>query len=430
VKEVVLVVDKVTSGSIADRAGIRPGDRLVKINGHEVSDFIDYQFFSSDYRSILVLERGRSRKSIKIEREEGRSLGLQFRPTRFRSCRNRCIFCFIDQNPPGLRKSLYFKDEDYRLSFLYGNYITLTNVTRRDLDRIVRQHLSPLYISVHATDPDVRKKVLGLERDDKILDKLKFLTENRIELHAQIVLCRGINDGIILERTISDLAEFFPMLRSLSVVPVGLTRYRKGLPLLNGYDRNSSRVVLEHVGRIQKEFARRFGEPFVYLSDEFYLLGNDALPPQSHYIDFWQIENGVGSTRSFIDEFNEDIKKFPQSLRERRHYLIITGELSVPILTENILPRLRKIANLSIEILPVRNRFFGESVTVAGLITGEDIIETVKGSNLKGTLLIPSCSLNGDGLFLDDFTVREIEDRLNRGVVVLNRFLDLFKEDE
>lgn len=422
-----LKVESVFRGSIGDVLGIRPGDRLVEINGHTIRDIIDYQFYSADDVIDCTFLRNRKVKSIRFRQEECQNSGLDFEPMRLKKCGNRCIFCFVDQNPKGMRLSLYFKDEDYRLSFIHGNYVTLTQVSRNDLKRIVEQRLSPLYVSIHAVDLKIRKNLLGLKQDDRLLGKIRFLINNGIELHGQIVLCPGINDGKVLKESLETLSSFFPGVHSIAVVPVGLTRHRQGLPKLRGYDSDSARIVLEEVENVQKGFKRKLGQSFVYLADEFYLLGRISLPCFEHYEDFWQLENGVGLTRSFLKTFDEASKEFPEKLDRSRRFVIVTGALAEPVIESYVLPVLRKIKNLHIHIRVVYNRFYGDSITVSGLLTGQDIIDAFRGDENDADLLLPHNCLNSDEFFLDDLSINDLTRVLKRRIIALEDFKNFWK---
>jgi putative radical SAM enzyme (TIGR03279 family) len=340
----------------------------------------------------------------------------------FRACGNKCIFCFSDQNPQGLRKSLYFKDEDYRLSFLFGNYVTLTRVGRDDLERIAEQRLSPLFVSIHAFDLEVRKKLLGFKRDDHLWDKLRFLAGSGIELHGQIVLCPGINDGDVLDRTVSACAELYPSLQSLALVPVGLTRHRQTLRPLDRFDAARAKGMVAWAQEIQNRYKKRFSEPFVYLSDEFYLLSKNPLPSPRHYGDFWQSENGVGMTARFLAAFRKSSRSFPKSLRRPARIVLVTGGLAAPVLKKMILPVLNRIRRLRAEVIAVPNRFYGETVTVSGLLAGRDIARALKTTAKNAVAFIPSNCLNHDGLFLDDWTVDALGKAAGRTVRVLDGF--------
>ena len=426
-KKASLKVNKVEEKSLGEMKGIFQGDRLVAINGYPIRDIIDYQFYSADEVLDCTFLRGSKQAHIHFQKEFEQNIGLEFEPVRFKRCGNHCIFCFIDQNPKSVRSDLMFKDEDYRLSFLHGNYVTLTRVRKKDLKRIVEQRLSPLYISIHATDPSIRNVLLGINRNDHLLEKIEFLTKHRIELHGQIVLCQGINDGGVLEKSLESLSLFFPGLRSIAVVPVGLTKHRQDLPHLKGYYHASAQEVVQQVRMFQKRFENELGEPFIYLSDEFYLLSSESLPSKDHYGDFWQIENGVGLTRSFLDAFSEAMKTIPKKLENPKHFTWITGVLAGQILYHTVLPRLGRIQNLDVHIKIVPNHFFGESVTVSGLLTGSDILEAFRGDNSDTTLCLPPNCLNQDKVFLDDISLADLEKKLNRKVMVIQDIGELWK---
>lgn len=387
---------------------------------------LDFQFYSTDAALHLHFQRGDIPYEIDIIRSGDQDPGIEFDPMRFQCCGNHCIFCFIDQNPKGLRSTLYLKDEDYRLSFLFGNYVTLTRVDREALDRIVAQRLTPLYVSVHAVDPQIRKRMLGLKKDDDLLDKLRYLTEHRIEIHGQIVLCPGLNDGEILNETCETLAAFYPRFRSLAVVPVGLTRHRAHLPRIQGYDEKSARMILKQVEHYQEYFKKKIGESFVYLADEFYLLCGEQLPPESHYGGFWQIENGVGQTRHFLSEFEYQKDDFPKRLEPFKQYIIVTGILAGPVLEKMIVPELKKIKNCKIELRAVSNCFFGESVTVSGLLTGRDILADLKKTEGEAVFLLPDNCINEDGIFLDDLSPNDLSESLGRPVRIIENFGEIF----
>lgn len=421
-----LSIRRVNKGSPGDIAGVRPGDILEAINGHPVRDVIDFQYWGADLCLSCTFSRDGRKRNVLLVRDQDRPLGLEFEDMEYRCCGNHCIFCFVDQNPKGLRRSLYFKDEDYRLSFLHGSYVTLTHVTDEDLNRIVEQKLSPLYVSIHATDGRVRKEMLGIGHEDRLLDKLLFLKEGGIEIHGQIVLCPGVNDGTVLADTVDELSSLYPGLRSISVVPVGLTHHRIGLPEVKPVDREIARRVWRELIPFQDRFLKAFGEPFVFLADEFYLLIGEPLPGAEHYGDYWQIENGVGMTRSFIDDFKTVSKTFPGRIDRHRDFVIVTGMLAGPILEEEVMPRLHSVQNMSVEVQPVENRFFGESVTVSGLLTGEDIHSRFADVGGDAMLILPGNCINADGLFLDDLSPGVLEKRLGRPVKVIHDFEELF----
>jgi putative radical SAM enzyme (TIGR03279 family) len=416
------VICHIEPNSPAEEAGMMPHDQIISINGQSVNDLIDLQFFGSDPDLSITVNRGGRLRHFDIHNPEYKSLGIDPDPMETRYCGNHCLFCFIDQNPKGLRDTLYVKDEDYRLSFLLGNYVTLTHVSLKDLNRIAEQKLSPLYVSVHAADPGVRKTLLGLKKDDRLMDKIRFLAEQGIEIHAQIVLCPGLNDGDILEETIATLSSFFPQVGSVAVVPVGLTRHRRDLPVLTPVSRKIAGNVIGQIQSLQDAFMKKWNHPFVFLADEFYLSAGNALPEAGHYGEYWQIENGVGMTRAFLDSFNLYASMFPKILKRSEKIAVITGTLAAPVLEKLILPEMKKIKGLDINLVPVENRFYGESVTVSGLLTGQDIqrsLQPVKGCD---RILIPMNSINHDGLFLDGMRPEDLTQELGQPVVVMEDF--------
>ncbi len=410
----------------AARLGLQPGDEIIAIDSHEIRDPIDFQFYSAEESYCLHLRRGGHEWKVNLAPEESGWLGVEFADMEYHSCGNKCVFCFVDQNPPGMRKSLYFKDEDYRLSFLYGNYVTLTNLSRSHLERIVEQRLSPLYVSVHSTEDDLRKRMLGLRRSDRLLEKIDFLARGGIELHAQIVLCPEWNDGEHLEKTLADLAARFPAVQSVAVVPLGLTGHREELTALRTVTPAEAVGLLVSEKRWEKEFRSRLGVAFVYLADEFYLLAGAPLPSAARYDGFPQIENGVGMTRSFLDRFARQKYRFPREVKPVR-VRIVSGELAAPILTARVLPVLNTISGLQAEVVAVKNRFFGGKVTVSGLITGGDIIGQLRGMERADLIMIPPNCRNGDGLFLDDLDLDGLSRALDAPVLApQSGFTELF----
>jgi len=410
----------------AARLGLQPGDEIIAIDSHEIRDPIDFQFYSAEESYCLHLRRGGHEWKVNLAPEESGWLGVEFADMEYHSCGNKCVFCFVDQNPPGMRKSLYFKDEDYRLSFLYGNYVTLTNLSRSHLERIVEQRLSPLYVSVHSTEDDLRKRMLGLHRSDRLLEKIDFLARGGIELHAQIVLCPEWNDGEHLEKTLADLAARFPAVQSVAVVPLGLTGHREELTALRTVTPAEAVGLLVSEKRWEKEFRSRLGVAFVYLADEFYLLAGAPLPSAARYDGFPQIENGVGMTRSFLDRFARQKYRFPREVKPVR-VRIVSGELAAPILTARVLPVLNTISGLQAEVVAVKNRFFGGKVTVSGLITGGDIIGQLRGMERADLIMIPPNCRNGDGLFLDDLDLDGLSRALDAPVLApQSGFTELF----
>jgi len=415
--------------SLAADAGLLIGDDVLKINGHPCLDVIDYQFHSAEEELELELIRQGEPWIFEIEKDADDSLGIIFEETRYRSCGNSCIFCFVDQNPANLRPSLYFKDEDFRLSFLYGNYVTLTNVSKKDLARIVEQRLSPLYISVHSTDLTVRKFMLGLKTDDRLLEKIEFLVENHIEIHAQIVLCPGINDGDHLTKTIHDLAAFHPNLRTIAIVPLGLTRHRDGLTPLRPVTESYSAALIRAIEPIAHSFKTKHSDYVVYLADEFYLKANMDLPEAERYEEFAQIENGVGMTRAFIDRVKEQIPLFPHRITRPLSMVLVSAISATPVIKQWVEPALARIGNLSISVATITNEFFGHSVTVTGLLSGQDIFNQISGLPRRDVIVLPANCLNFDGLFLDDWTISDLEQKLNASVeIVADDFLALLEK--
>ncbi|MBI1921566.1 MAG: DUF512 domain-containing protein [Geobacter sp.] len=413
-----LEIVEVVPGSIAEELDIEPGDRLVAINGHELRDVIDYNYHASDDFLLLVIARQDGETwEIEVEREEGEPLGLVFAPPVPRQCGNKCVFCFVHQLPKGLRSPLYVKDEDHRLSFLYGNYVTLSNVTAEELARIKEQRLSPLYISVHATDPMLRERMLGKKNIPTIMDQLRELADARITMHTQIVLCPGWNDGDALERTVSDLAGLHPWVASLAVVPVGITAYRKGLPRLDLVTSAYAASFLNEWQPKAQELSERLGEPFLFLADEFFIKSDTPFPPLEEYGDLPQIENGVGMIPLFLtqaeDVLDEAVPARPVKIT------VITGESPYRYLSEFLFALSRK-TGADLHPVAVKSLLFGGGVTVTGLIAGSDIVEALKGKQVGESVLVPDVMLKeGEGVFLDDMTLADLEQALGTPVVVV-----------
>jgi len=411
-------ITAVEPAGIAGALGIREGDELLEINGRRVMDSIDYRFHESDAALTLRVARNGEVTIFDIEKDDGEPLGLEFEEMKVLSCGNDCIFCFVDQNPKGLRTGLYFRDGDYRLSFMYGNYTTMTNAGPAILQRIIDQRLSPQYISVHVTDRTVRARLMGLKKDDRILEKIALLHDNGIDMHTQIVLCPGINDGEILERTVRDLYRYHKRVVSLAVVPVGLTDHRFGLSALTRIDGAYASRLLDAVEVWQKEFRKKIRRAFVYPSDEFYLLAGRALPPGAAYDGFPQIENGVGLVRSFLADFRRQSASFPERLRTRKRLTLATGELAAPFIVKSVAGRLARIGNLDVRVRVVPNVLFGRSVTVAGLLSGKCLYSALEGEDAGDLLLLPPDIVNADGLLLDDVTLPQVADRLRVPVMM------------
>jgi putative radical SAM enzyme (TIGR03279 family) len=413
-------IKSIKIGSIASSYAIFSEDEFLEINGHLINDIIDYKFYSSEPLLTLKLKDKKEKiKEIRLRKKPDQDLGLEFYEIKYRSCKNNCIFCFVHQLPKGMRKSLYFKDEDYRLSFLHGNFITLTNTSYDDIDRIIQQRLSPLYISVHATDENLRKKILSNQKIPEVISIIKKLAEGGIELHTQIVLCPGVNDGKHLERSIQELSSFYPQVKSLALVPVGLTRYRENLPKIKPVSKKYSLNIIRLVDGWQKVFRKKFKVGFVYASDEFFAKAELDIPNKKYYDNFAQIENGVGMMREFLDQFQMKQKLLPKSLKNNLSIILITGVSAFRLIKKIVKNKLNIIPGLKINIIPVKNDFFGSSVTVTGLLTGVDMINTLKKQKKMGDLILlpPNC-INQDGLFLDDMTPQDVENELGRKVVI------------
>ena len=415
------IIQTVRQGSIAEELGIEPGDILLKINDNDIADIFDYQYFTQDeYIEVLIRKPNGEEWLLEIDKDYDEDLGVEFENglmDDYRSCRNKCIFCFIDQMPEGMRETLYFKDDDSRLSFLQGNYVTLTNMTDADMERIIRYHLSPINISFQTTNPELRCKMLNNRFAGEALACVDRLYEAGITMNGQIVLCKGINDGAELERSISDLTAYLPHLASVSVVPVGLTRYREGLFPLEPFEKEDAVQVLECIHRWQNKIYKEHGVHFVHASDEWYLLAEQELPEKERYDGYLQLENGVGMLRLLMEEFQEAMSMLPPREGIQKNVAeelsLVTGELAYPYIRKMAETIMERFPKLQIHVYAITNYFFGERITVSGLLTGQDIISQLQGKELGKRLLLPQNVLrSGEDYFLDDITVPEVEKAL------------------
>ena len=417
------VIASVDRRSSAERSGVRPGEKLIAINGHPVVDVLDYRFFGYDRNPELELEEpGGERRVVRVRKPEGEDLGLNFDTylmDKARSCANNCIFCFVDQMPPGMRKSLYFKDDDARLSFLMGNYITLTNLSQRELQRIIDLRISPINVSVHTTDPELRARMLCHKRAGDSIAVMRRFAQAGITMNCQIVACPGINDGPGLEGTLGDLAEMAPAVSSVAIVPVGLTKYREGLYHLEPYTAEQAGAVIDLVEAFGRRQMEKSGSTFAWCSDEFYLLAGRDLPEKSYYEDMNQLENGVGMLRLLTSQAELALEDVPGDLAPRS-CTIATGAAAAPFVREILEKAMAACPALRGEVRPIRNDFFGETITVSGLVTGRDLIAQLKETSLGQRLLIPSNMLrSGERVFLDDVTVDQVEKELGIPVQIV-----------
>ncbi|PKM83934.1 MAG: hypothetical protein CVU88_00485 [Firmicutes bacterium HGW-Firmicutes-13] len=428
-------VEKVKAGSIAEEIGLIPGDHLVSINGKIFRDILDYKYLcAGEEIEVHVIKTNGEEWFIVIEKDYDEDLGIIFKsPTisPVKRCYNKCVFCFIDQMPGEMRASLYLKDDDYRLSFLYGNFITLTNLNESEISRIIRHHLSPLYISVHTTEPDLRCKMLNSKKNINVMEILERFARADIEMHGQIVMCPGINDKEHLDKTIEDLAKLWPAFRSSAVVPVGLTRFRDKLFPIVPITGNDARNVLNQINRWQERFIEKISTNFVFPADEFFLKAGEDIPAHSYYEEYPQIENGVGLIRIFLNNLGKwNSEKLPKEINPSLTISIVTGMLAKPYLVK-MCSFFDSIKGLKFKIWEIENNFFGKEVTVAGLISGKDIIDTLSDKSLGDLLLIPDVMVKeGDNIFLDDFTIKEVEDILRVKIKVVDSLLDKVKPAE
>ncbi|MBE6631667.1 MAG: DUF512 domain-containing protein [Ruminococcaceae bacterium] len=415
----------VIEGSPADRAGIKKDDFLISVNGNNVRDVLDYRFYINEEKIMLKIHRGPELFDVCVEKDEYEDPGLEFETYLMDeklSCRNKCIFCFIDQLPKGMRDTLYFKDDDSRMSFLSGNYITLTNMSDDDISRIIKLRTSPINISVHTTDPALRCKMMNNRFAGDSLRYIKRLADAEINMNCQIVLCKGINDGKALEKTMESLASYYPYIESVSVVPAGLTKYRNGLYPLEPYSKDECKAIIKQVEKFAKKCEKKYGSKIFFCGDELYIKSNTPLPEEDYYEGYPQIENGVGMTRSLLFEFESELEYLDEyDLEKSRHYSIATGVLAYDFI-KGINDTIKKQAkNSESTVYLIENNFFGKEITVAGLLTGIDLYEQLKDKDLGDILFLPSVTLRYEqDMFLDSMTVKELSDKLNVEI----RFID------
>lgn len=412
-------ITSVLPGSIAEAEGILAGDRLVSVNGNEIRDVLDYRFYLTDTAVTLSLLRLETPYEVRFRKGEYDDIGLEFETPlmdRKHSCANKCVFCFVDQLPSGMRKTLYFKDDDDRLSFLHGNYVTLTNLRDRDVDRLIKMHISPINVSVHTTNPELRVRMMGNRRAGEVLSYLRRFADGGLTLCTQIVLCKGLNDGAELDRSMRDLASYYPALRSCAIVPVGITKFRRGLYPLELFDAAEAAEVIRQVNAFGDECLERYGTRLFYCADELYLRAGLPLPGEEYYEDYSQLENGVGMLTSLASEFDfemEDLESLLSEFHPPRKVSLATGVAAYDQIASMAKRLASAVPGLTVQVYRIINHFFGETVTVSGLLTGTDVSEQLGGEDLGDELLYPETMLKADeDLFLDDMTPSELSRRL------------------
>lgn len=419
------IISYVEPGSIAQEMDIVPGDVLLSINDCEIEDIFDYRFLAQDSEiNILIRKQNGEEWELEIEKDDDEELGMEFEQglmDEYRSCHNKCVFCFIDQMPPGMRETLYFKDDDSRLSFLQGNYVTLTNMDDHDINRIIRYRLEPINISVQTTNPELRCTMLHNRFAGEALEKIRTLYEAEIIMNGQVVLCKGLNDGDELKRTLNDLFEYAPVMQSVSVVPVGLTKYREGLYPLEPLTKEDAINTINIIEEVQQKALSRYGIHFAHASDEFYILADKELPEEDEYDGYVQLENGVGMLRLLVVDYKDEQERVRKLIEDKvidpnsvnMRITMVTGRLAYPYICRVVRPFEELFPNLKLDIYAIRNDFFGELITVTGLITGGDLINQLKDKELGDLLLIPECMLRaGEEVFLDDVTLTDVEKTL------------------
>jgi putative radical SAM enzyme (TIGR03279 family) len=409
------IINQVPEGSFAEEIGLKKGDIILSMNGHPVHDIIDYMYYSRDDVINLKIRRGTRPRTFNVRKKDGDPFGFELKPFRTKTCRNKCVFCFVDQLPKGMRKTLYLKDDDFRMSFLFGNYITLSNLNSKEKKRILEQKLSPLYVSIHSTNNGIRRKMIGNPKAPDILKELLDFTSQKIRIHGQIVVCPGLNDGDELANTIKDLQKFYPYVASIAVVPVGVTKYNKST--VKPVAKDDALKVIDIVKSFRRRLKRRHGDPLVYLADEFYLKAGLTLPPLKEYGDLPQLENGVGPIPLFLQEAKR--VKMPKKVNPKT-VALFTGASFMPFL-QDFAKKLKSIEGLTLDLFKVENTFFGPGVTVSGLLTGKDIVKTILGKTKAECLLVPSVALrNGSDIFLDNVTLKDMTESLGIEVKVID----------
>ena len=415
------IIEDIILGSIAEELEIEPGDTLLSINGTIVKDVIDYKYLvSDDFLTVEIQRQDGEIWELEIEKDYNEDLGIIFTNPlidKAKSCKNKCMFCFIDQLPPNMRDTLYFKDDDSRLSFLQGNFITLTNMSDDEIDRIIKYRLSPINVSVHTTNPDLRIRMLRNKNAGKVYEILKRFHEAKLVVNCQIVLVPGINDGEELDNTIKDLSKLYPTIESVAVVPIGITKYRDNLELVQPFDRELSNVLLDNISNMQNKYLKNMGSRFVFPSDEFYCLAYRKLPSYDEYEGFPQYENGVGLMKSFEYEIEEEISKIKQPIELSKKYIIATGTLAFDFMGKMVEKISSKFNNIELTVVPIQNNFFGKTITVAGLVTGSDLVSQLKIYNDIDGIIIPKSMLKRDeDLFLDNLSLKEVEKLLGKSI--------------
>lgn len=420
-------ISKVFAGSIAEELDLVPGDSVLKINDSIIRDILDYRYLMSDEYVILEVEKQNGEIwSLEIEKEYDENLGVEFEESLMdkpKNCCNKCMFCFIDQLPKGLRKTLYFKDDDYRLSFLQGNFVTLTNLNDAELQRFLDYRISPINVSVHTTNPELRVKMLRNKNAGNIMEKLKKFVSADININCQIVLCKGLNDGDELKRTLDDLFSLYPNVKNVAIVPVGVTKFREGLATLNTFDKYSASELIDTVAKYQELYSEKCGDNFARLSDEFYVVAGKEVPEETFYSDFSQIEDGVGIIRTFIDNINDNLKDLKSNINGK--IIFATGFSAYKVLNDAALKIMEKNSKIEIEVIKIENNFLGKDITVSGLIAGGDLIEQL--NKISGEIVyIPNTMLRKGyensndvkNVFLDDYTIKDLENKLKKKFVI------------